>query len=69
MRRAWVLIGLALVLLVAVSCAPGPNPAAKTANEDGKVAGLWVPRRDHAAGRLPGVPACPASRARRIGSR
>jgi hypothetical protein len=41
MRRVRVLIGLALVLLILASCAPGPNPAAKTPNEDGKVAGFW----------------------------
>jgi hypothetical protein len=41
MKRTWIFLGLALVLLIAVSCAPGPNSMAKTPNEDGKVAGFW----------------------------
>ena len=41
MKRAFVLIGLALVLLLAVSCVPGPNTLAKSPDEEGKVAGFW----------------------------
>ena len=37
--RVWII--LALVLLLAVSCAPGPNTLAGSANEEGKVAGFW----------------------------
>jgi hypothetical protein len=36
-----VLIVLVLVLLVVVSCAPGPNTLAKSPDEEGKVAGFW----------------------------
>jgi len=41
MKGKQVLIVLALVLLVAVSCAPGPNPQAKSPDEEGRVAGFW----------------------------
>jgi hypothetical protein len=37
--RVWIV--LALVLLLAVSCAPGPNTLAGSPNEEGKVAGFW----------------------------
>jgi len=41
MKGRNVLLVLALVLLVAVSCAPGPNSLAKSPDEEGKVAGFW----------------------------
>jgi len=36
-----VLLVLGMVLLLLVSCAPGPNALAGSANEEGKVAGFW----------------------------
>lgn len=41
MRGTRVWISLALVLLLTVSCAPGPNALAGSADEEGKVAGFW----------------------------
>jgi hypothetical protein len=41
MKRAYLFIALALVLLIATSCAPGPNTLAKTPDEEGKVANFW----------------------------
>ena len=41
MKEKKVLIVLAVVLLVVVSCAPGPNEMAKSPDEEGKVAGFW----------------------------
>ena len=38
-------IGLCFVIAAALlvwSCAPGPNPAERTANGEGKVAGFWL---------------------------
>ena len=40
MKRTLVFLALVL-LLVAVSCAPGPNTLAKSPDEEGKVAGFW----------------------------
>jgi hypothetical protein len=37
--RVWIV--LALVLLLAVSCAPGPNTLTRSPNEEGKIAGFW----------------------------
>ena len=39
MRRLWLIAALALVALLLVSCAPGPNPAEGGA---GDVAGFWA---------------------------
>ena len=41
MKGRNVLLVLALVLLVAVSCAPGPNTLAHSPDEEGEVAGFW----------------------------
>ena len=41
MKNARFLLLLALVVIL-VGCAPGPNPMAKTANEEGEVAGFWT---------------------------
>jgi len=41
MKGKGILIVLALVLLVTVSCAPGPNSMAKVPDEEGKVATFW----------------------------
>ena len=38
--RVWII--LALVLVLAVSCAPGPNALVGSENEEGKVAGFWL---------------------------
>ncbi len=40
--RVSIILVLGLVLLLAVSCAPGPNTLAGSANEEGKVAGFWL---------------------------
>jgi hypothetical protein len=37
--RVWIV--LALALLLAVSCAPGPNTLTRSPNEEGKIAGFW----------------------------
>lgn len=42
MKRRWVVAILALVLVLMVGCAPGPNTLAGTANEEGKVARFWT---------------------------
>jgi hypothetical protein len=31
-----------LLMLFAISCAPGPNVAARTPNREGEVAGFWI---------------------------
>jgi len=41
MKRKGVLIVLVLVLLLTVSCAPGPNSMADVPDEEGEVAGFW----------------------------
>ena len=41
MKGMKVLLVLGMVLLLLVSCAPGPNALAGSANEEGKVAGFW----------------------------
>jgi hypothetical protein len=35
------LAGLVILLMVLAACTAGPNPAEKTANTEGKVAGFW----------------------------
>jgi hypothetical protein len=42
MNTKKVLFILAVVLLTAVSCAPGPNTLARSADEQGRVAGFWL---------------------------
>jgi hypothetical protein len=39
---ALALTGLIVLLMALSACAPGPNPAEKTAAADGKVAGFWL---------------------------
>lgn len=39
-RASWVFV--LVIILVLSSCAPGPNSAEKTANEEGKTAGFWL---------------------------
>ena len=39
--KAVLLLVLALVLLLTVSCAPGPNGMAKVPDEEGQVANFW----------------------------
>ena len=39
---ALALVGLVVLLTALSACAPGPNPAEKTAREDGKIAGFWL---------------------------
>lgn len=41
MRTVLMLIVLALALVVLSGCAPGPNSAARTPDEEGKIAGFW----------------------------
>jgi hypothetical protein len=41
MKAMKVVILLALVLLATVSCTPGPNPLAKSPDEEGTIAGFW----------------------------
>jgi len=42
MKRALALVLLiAVVLVLAGACAAGPNTAAKTENDEGKIAGFW----------------------------
>ena len=41
MKGKKALIVLAVVLLVTVSCAPGPNELAESPDGEGKVAGFW----------------------------
>jgi len=41
MKRSAAILFLA-VLLLSLSCAPGPNKLAKTADNEGKVAGFWL---------------------------
>jgi hypothetical protein len=41
MKNVKYLFVLALVVIL-VGCAPGPNPMAKTADEEGEVAGFWA---------------------------
>jgi len=36
------LTGLIVLLMALSTCAPGPNPAEKTAAGDGKIAGFWL---------------------------
>lgn len=36
------LVGLIILLMTLSACAPGPNPAEKTAKADGKIAGFWL---------------------------
>lgn len=38
---ALALAGLIVLLTALSACAPGPNPAEKTAAADGKIAGFW----------------------------
>jgi hypothetical protein len=38
---ALALAGLIVLLMALSACAPGPNPAEKTAAADGKIAGFW----------------------------
>jgi hypothetical protein len=41
--RKWARLGcLVLLVLVLLSCAPGPNTAEKTADTEGKTAGFWL---------------------------
>lgn len=41
--RKWARLGcLVLLVLVLLSCAPGPNTAEKTADMEGKTAGFWL---------------------------
>ncbi len=42
MKRAAVMAVVLAVVLVLVSCAPGPNDAEKTPSAKGKVAGFWL---------------------------
>jgi hypothetical protein len=42
MRRSSALVLIAVALLVAASCAPGPNSAEKTADADGRTAGFFL---------------------------
>ena len=39
---ALALAGLIVLLMTLSACAPGPNPAEKTAAADGKIAGFWL---------------------------
>jgi len=41
MKKLGVIVFLALLLL-SISCAPGPNQLAKTADREGDVAGFWL---------------------------
>jgi hypothetical protein len=41
MRTVLTLAVLLLALVMLSACAPGPNSAARTPDEDGKVAGFW----------------------------
>ncbi len=41
MKRRWILVVLALLLVLLAGCAPGPNSAVNTANEEGKIGGFW----------------------------
>lgn len=41
MNRALALVAMAMVLLLVVSCTPGPNTLEKVPNEEGEVAGFW----------------------------
>lgn len=41
MKKLLVLVCLAMLLAVMVSCTAGPNTLAKTPDEEGKVAGFW----------------------------
>ncbi len=42
MGRVFVLAVLAVLLLLLVGCAPGPNEMADVPDEDGEVAGFWL---------------------------
>lgn len=42
MRKWYVLAAMALVLVMLTGCLAGPNEAAKTASEEGRVAGFWL---------------------------
>ncbi|MCA9972864.1 MAG: hypothetical protein KC425_21755 [Anaerolineales bacterium] len=42
MKRSLVLLALAVVLVVLVGCAAGPNTFVDTPNEAGEVAGFWL---------------------------
>ena len=39
--KGWILVALVLMLILMVSCVPGPNPQANTPDEAGKVDGFW----------------------------
>jgi len=41
MSRARIVVGILLLLVVLAGCAPGPNPMADVANEEGEIAGFW----------------------------
>lgn len=41
MKRVFVVVILAVLLMVLASCAPGPNSLADSKNEDGNIAGFW----------------------------
>jgi len=42
MRRSIALVVIAIALLAASGCAPGPNSAEKTADTDGRTAGFFL---------------------------
>ena len=42
MKGMKVLLVLVMVLLLTVSCAPGPNTLTGSPNEEGKLAGFWL---------------------------
>jgi hypothetical protein len=42
MKKNAVLLLILLVILVSLSCAPGPNQLKKTPDSEGKVAGFWL---------------------------
>jgi hypothetical protein len=41
-RKGTIAVGILLLVLIMVGCAPGPNPSETTPDQEGEIAGFWM---------------------------